>query len=130
MNLLTVPTLIVSAQVELTQVYANADALQNTGARYLFPIPANAAVCAFRMETADGRVVHAFVKEKEAAKQEYESAVKKGKWAGLLEQVTGDGELRVGYASFGANAGSPFSQYSWSPLALSLADKTSQSRST
>ena len=82
----------VSAQVELTQVYANTEAIENTAARYIFPVPANAAVCSFRMESADGRTVRAVVKETSAAKREFENAVSEGKWAGLLEQVTGDGE--------------------------------------
>lgn len=88
-----VATFVVSARVELTQIYSNADVLQNAGARYLFPIPDNAAVCAFRMETADGRAVRSVVKEKELAKQEFKGAVKSGKWAGLLEEITGDGEI-------------------------------------
>ena len=45
------------------------------------------------METADGRTVRAVVKEISAAKKEYQNAVSEGKWAGLLEQVTGDGEF-------------------------------------
>ena len=76
--------------MELTQVYSNSSALKNAEARYLFPVPANAAVCAFSMETAEG-MIRAVVKEKEIASREYENAVSKGTWAGLLEQVTGDG---------------------------------------
>ena len=81
----------VSAKIELKQVFANVDAVYNTEARYIFPVPANAAVCAFRMETGDGRVVRGIVKELVKAQNEYKDAVSKGKWAGLLEQVTGDG---------------------------------------
>jgi hypothetical protein len=75
----------------LKQIFANVDAIDNTAARYIFPVPANAAVCAFRMETADGTVVRGVVKELVKAQKEYKDAINKGKWAGLLEQVTGDG---------------------------------------
>lgn len=61
-------------------------------AKYIFPIPRNAAVCGFRMETMDGRVVKSVVKEVEAAKKDFDIAMSQGKWAGLLNELEGDGE--------------------------------------
>ena len=74
-------------------MYANDYLWQRTSAHYIFPVPANAAVCSFRMELGDGRCIYAIVKESSQAKEEFEAAVHEGKWAGLLEQSTGDGEL-------------------------------------
>ena len=89
------PRVTVSARVELVQVYENASKLKNATAQYIFPIPANAAVCAFKMKTADGRVVEAVVKKLETARREYEDAVANDQWAGLLQQVTGDGQYSL-----------------------------------
>jgi hypothetical protein len=84
---------IVSARVALTQVFSNTSNRTDVSAQYVFPVPARAAVCAFEMKTQDGRVVHGVVKEKAQAKKEYDTAVSGGKWAGLVTEVTKDGEL-------------------------------------
>jgi hypothetical protein len=81
----------VSARVTLTQTYLNTSDSRDVVAKYIFPIPARAAVCAFEMRTQDGKVVHGLVKEKEQAKKEYDEAVSQGKWAGLLSEVGKDG---------------------------------------
>ncbi|KAG6837909.1 hypothetical protein H0H93_013062 [Arthromyces matolae] len=56
----------------------------------MFPVPASAAICAFQMETSDGRVVTGVAKEKEAAQQEFEQATHGGHFAGLINYVTDD----------------------------------------
>jgi hypothetical protein len=65
--------------------------VDNVSAEYVFPIPARAAVCAFEMKTQDGREVHGVVKEKVQAKRDYDNAVARGKWAGLLSEASKDG---------------------------------------
>ena len=39
--------------------------------------------------------VKAVVKERSKARKEFEQASREGKWAGLIEQLTGDGESLV-----------------------------------
>ena len=63
---------------------------QNTGerplhARYVFPASTRAAVYGMTMTVGDVRIV-ARIKEREQAKQEFESAKREGKSASLLEQ--------------------------------------------
>ncbi len=83
----------VSALVELKQQYTNPPGNGNlTAARYIVPIPGNAAVCAFKLEDSDGRILAGVVKETEKAKKDFEKAVSKGKWSGLAYEITGDGE--------------------------------------
>ena len=82
--------LIVSARVTLTQRYSNTNLSNTAVAQYIFPVPSYGAVCAFKMETTDGRVVSAVVKEKDIAKKTFDSAVAQGKWAGLLYEATPD----------------------------------------
>ncbi|KAH9830990.1 uncharacterized protein C8Q71DRAFT_862124 [Rhodofomes roseus] len=94
------PLLSVSAQVHITDVLARVTLTQhfaNTNrsgasatARYVFPVPAGGAVCAFEMRTADGRVVVGEVKEAHRAEIEYKEAVAHNKFAGLLAQATSD----------------------------------------
>jgi len=74
----------VIADVTVRQVY------QNTGerplhARYVFPASTRAAVYGMTMTVGDVRIV-ARIKEREQAKQEFESAKREGKSASLLEQ--------------------------------------------
>jgi hypothetical protein len=56
---------------------------------YRFPLPENAAVCAFECEFNGSKIVGK-VKEKEEARQEYTEAIKAGKQASLLEQEKPD----------------------------------------
>ncbi len=65
---------------------------QLSSAQYVFPTPGNAAVCAFKMENSDGRVVSGVVKESEEAKQDFQDAVDEGKWAGVAYEITADGK--------------------------------------
>ncbi|TFY68076.1 hypothetical protein EVJ58_g1240 [Rhodofomes roseus] len=94
------PLLSVSAQVHITDVLARVTLTQHfantsrsgasAAARYVFPVPAGGAVCAFEMRTADGRVVVGEVKEAHRAEMEYKEAVAHNKFAGLLAQATPD----------------------------------------
>jgi Ca-activated chloride channel family protein len=74
----------VIADVKVVQTYRN-EGSRPINASYVFPASTRAAVYAMRMRIGD-RVVVAKIKEKEAAKQEFETAKKEGKSASLLEQ--------------------------------------------
>ncbi|KAF7316166.1 hypothetical protein MIND_00134800 [Mycena indigotica] len=79
----------IAAQVKLTQTYCHNEAFP-VEAIYRFPIPARAAVCSFAMTREDGTQIRGIVKEKQAARREYDQALSAGKGASLLEQVTPD----------------------------------------
>lgn len=74
----------VIADVKVVQTYRN-EGSRPINASYVFPASTRAAVYAMRMRIGD-RVVFAKIKEKVAAKQEFEAAKKEGKSASLLEQ--------------------------------------------
>lgn len=85
---------IVSALVVITQKYLTTFSNGSlTNARYLFPIPEGASVCAFKMELTNGSVVSGVVKDTEKAKKVFQDAVSQGEWAGLAYEITADGEL-------------------------------------
>ena len=81
-----------SATVTLTQSFWQYSLESTDRWKYVFPVPASAAVCAFEMRTEDGRDIVAVAKEKETARKEYEQAVEDGRVTGLVEQVTDDGK--------------------------------------
>ncbi|MFL6115039.1 MAG: VIT domain-containing protein [Catenulispora sp.] len=65
-------------------------------ATYIFPLPDRAAVTRLRMEAAD-RVVEGVVKEREAARAEYDQALAEGRRASIAEEERpGVFTLRVG----------------------------------
>ncbi|MEY9929157.1 Ca-activated chloride channel family protein [Catenulispora sp. GP43] len=65
-------------------------------ATYIFPLPDRAAVTRLRMEAAD-RVVEGVVKEREAARADYDAAIAEGKRASIAEEERpGVFTLRVG----------------------------------
>jgi Ca-activated chloride channel family protein len=74
----------VIADVKVVQTYRN-EGSRPINASYVFPASTRAAVYAMRMRIGD-RVVVAKIKEREAAKQEFDTAQKEGKSASLLEQ--------------------------------------------
>ncbi|EMD34616.1 hypothetical protein CERSUDRAFT_125208 [Gelatoporia subvermispora B] len=81
----------VSALVIITQKYRNSSANgQLTTARYLFPIPEGASICAFKIELSNGSSVSGVVQETETAKKVYQDAVDQGEWAGLAYEITAD----------------------------------------
>jgi hypothetical protein len=59
-------------------------------AYYVFPVPARAAVCSFRMQTNNGVTLEGVVKENSDAERDYEQAMSENRLAGLLEQYQQD----------------------------------------
>lgn len=74
----------VIADVRVVQRYRN-EGSRPIEARYVFPASTRAAVTALTMRVGD-RVVQAQIREKQAARREYEGAKQAGKSASLLEQ--------------------------------------------
>jgi Ca-activated chloride channel homolog len=74
----------VIADVKVVQTYRN-EGSRPINATYVFPASTRAAVYSMRMRIGD-QVIIAKIKEREAAKQEFETAKKEGKSASLLEQ--------------------------------------------
>ena len=74
----------VIAQVDVTQVYAN-DGDTTLEAVYIFPMSTRAAVNGMTM-TVGERVIEATIRERDAAREEYEDALDNGQTASLLEQ--------------------------------------------
>jgi Ca-activated chloride channel family protein len=72
------------ADVRVVQHYRN-EGNQPIEARYVFPSSTRAAVSAMTLRVGD-RVVQAQIREKQAARIEYDGAKKQGKSASLLEQ--------------------------------------------
>ncbi len=84
----------VCARVTLAQVFSNTSSDPTIRAKYVFPVPAQAAVCAFEMRTEDGRVITGTAKEKRKAAEEHEKAARQGRMTGLVEWATDDGNYR------------------------------------
>jgi Ca-activated chloride channel family protein len=83
------------SEVRLAQTFVNAfpEPLEAT---YIFPLPDRAAVTSFRMEVA-GRVVEGVLKERGAARREYDVAMRAGQRASIAEEERpGVFSLRVG----------------------------------
>jgi Ca-activated chloride channel family protein len=74
----------VIADVKVVQTYRN-EGSRPINASYVFPASTRAAVYAMRMQIGD-QIIVAKIKEREAAKQEFDAAKKEGKSASLLEQ--------------------------------------------
>jgi Ca-activated chloride channel family protein len=74
----------VIADVRVVQTYRN-EGTRPINATYIFPASTRAAVYSMRMKIGD-QVIFAKIKEREAAKQEFETAKKEGKSASLLEE--------------------------------------------
>ncbi|MBS0453106.1 MAG: VWA domain-containing protein [Proteobacteria bacterium] len=74
----------VIAQVRVTQTYRN-EGTRPIEASYVFPGSTRAAVNGLTVRLAE-RVIEAQIREKQQARQEYESAKQQGKTAALLEQ--------------------------------------------
>jgi Ca-activated chloride channel family protein len=74
----------VIADVKVLQTYRN-EGSRPINATYVFPASTRAAVYAMRMRIGD-QVIVARIKERAAAKQEFDAAKKEGKSASLLEQ--------------------------------------------
>ncbi|HKP37547.1 MAG TPA: VIT domain-containing protein [Pyrinomonadaceae bacterium] len=74
----------VIADVKVVQTYRN-EGSRPINATYVFPASTRAAVYGMRMKIGD-QVIVAKIKEREKAKEEFETAKKEGKSASLLEQ--------------------------------------------
>jgi Ca-activated chloride channel family protein len=74
----------VIADIVVTQVYRN-EGSRPLNARYVFPASTRAAVHGMTMQVGDQRI-RAKIREKQAAKREFEAAREAGKSAALLEQ--------------------------------------------
>lgn len=74
----------VIADVRVVQTYQN-EGSRPINATYVFPASTRAAVYGMRMKIRD-EIITAKIKEREAAKQEFETAKKEGKSASLLEE--------------------------------------------
>jgi Ca-activated chloride channel homolog len=74
----------VIADVRVVQTYRN-EGSRPINASYVFPASTRAALYAMRMRIGD-QIIFAKVKEREAAKQEFDAAKRDGKSASLLEQ--------------------------------------------
>lgn len=84
-----------TARVTLIQRFYNPGPHRTGRAKYCFPVPASAAICAFQFKCSDGRILRGECKEKDLALEQYEAAVASGQMAGLLEYVTDDSESKV-----------------------------------
>lgn len=74
----------VNVQVVVQQTYTS-HVSEAQDISYTFPLPSDAAVCAFTA-VVDGRTVRGVVKRKAEAKAEYNAAIAEGKTAALLEE--------------------------------------------
>jgi Ca-activated chloride channel family protein len=71
-------------EVSVTQTFVNTHA-EPLEATYIFPLPDRAAVTRFRLEVA-GRVVEGVLKERAAARRDYEQALQAGHRAAITEE--------------------------------------------
>src|SRR5947209_5159233 len=84
-----------TSRVELTQDFVNSFDVP-LEASYVFPLPDRGAVTRMQM-TADGRVVDAELREREAARQAYDEAIAAGRRASIAEEERPDVfTMRVG----------------------------------
>lgn len=74
----------VIADIKVVQTYRN-EGSRPINATYIFPASTRAAVYSMRMRIGD-QLIYAKIKEREQAKQEFETAKKEGKSASLLEE--------------------------------------------
>lgn len=91
LHVLTAAT--VSAIVTVIQQFWQYSSSALSRTKYVFPIPAKAAMCGFEMTTADGTTITAVAKEKEEARHEHNYAISQGNMTGLVEYAADDGML-------------------------------------
>ncbi|KZV99951.1 hypothetical protein EXIGLDRAFT_188399 [Exidia glandulosa HHB12029] len=75
----------VNVHAKLRQTYVSTSS-EAEEVVYVFPLPADAAVCAFSAVIDATRTIEGEVKERHQAKRDYDEAVSAGKTAALLEQ--------------------------------------------
>ncbi|KAG2047103.1 hypothetical protein BDR06DRAFT_976988 [Suillus hirtellus] len=61
----------VSAKVMVYHIFENESESPTSRAKYMFPLPANAAICAFELEHADGRIITGVTEEKSEATEAF-----------------------------------------------------------
>jgi hypothetical protein len=76
-------------------VYRNESDERSPRSKYVFPVPARAAVCAFSMIREDRNLIYGVAKEKSRAAEEYEAGMREGKFSGLVNWVSDDGVFAV-----------------------------------
>lgn len=81
---------LVSAIVTVTQQFWQYSWNALRRAKYVFPVPAGAAICGFEMRAEDGTVITAVAKENEEAAKEHLAALRQGQMTGLVEYVSDD----------------------------------------
>jgi hypothetical protein len=77
--------------VTLRQTFANPSETATGRAKYVFPLPARAAACAFELLFEAGRRIIGVAKDKTIAEQEFQDVIRAGKTAALVNWVTDDG---------------------------------------
>ncbi|EJD48276.1 hypothetical protein AURDEDRAFT_113100 [Auricularia subglabra TFB-10046 SS5] len=77
----------VNVHATLAQTYVSASA-EPQDVAYVFPLPSDAAVCAFAAVIDNAHTIRGVVKEQAEAQREYDRAVQAGKTAALLGQHT------------------------------------------
>ncbi len=85
----------VSAKVALSQVFVNSSDAPTPRAKYIFSVPARAAVCAFEMQMEDGRVITGIAKENQKAAEEHRKAIRQGRVTSLMEWAKDDGTRSI-----------------------------------
>ncbi|KAJ8520584.1 hypothetical protein ONZ45_g2604 [Pleurotus djamor] len=80
----------VTARVTIDQVFSNPENTATSRAKYLFPVPASACLCAFEARKANGDIIVGKCMDKDRAREKHEAAIRQGKLTGLLENVTDD----------------------------------------
>lgn len=69
------------------QIFENESESPTSRAKYVFPLPANAAICAFELEHADGRVITGVTEKKSEAAEAFHGAMDAGMHAGSVASV-------------------------------------------
>ncbi len=83
------------ARIDVAQTFVNTHA-ETLEATYIFPLPDRAAVTRFRLEAA-GRIVEGVLKERGAARRDYDQAIQAGHRAAITEEERpGVFTMRVG----------------------------------
>lgn len=84
-------TELAAAHVVLSHVFENTRTETTGRAKFILPVPAGAAACAFQLETSDGKFVVGEVKEKSEAENVFAAAVQRGQTAGVVNWAGDDG---------------------------------------
>lgn len=82
----------VNLHAKLSQTYVSTSSIAQD-VNYIFPLPSDAAVCAFTAVIDDEHTINGVVKERKQAQRDFDRAVKAGKTAALLKQHTSQGRL-------------------------------------